>query len=98
MKKFVLLPILFCTISACDRRQPEGPAERAGRSIDNASNTVHDQAVRTKENAKSIGRTVKSELTPTDETVENTRENVNEIGRDVRARIRTDEQTPDSAR
>lgn len=40
MKKFIFLSILVCALSACDRRQPERPAERAGRDIDNAADTV----------------------------------------------------------
>lgn len=86
MNRMLYVALLALVISGCDRRQPEGPAERAGRKIDNASDEIHDSAVRTKENAKSMGREVRDDVTPSDETVERTKENAREIGRDVSRR------------
>lgn len=87
MKKVIAISLLALAVSACDRKQPEGPAERAGRRIDNAADSVHDGTARTVDNARSMGRELRSDVTPSDETVERTKENAREIGRDVRARI-----------
>ncbi len=74
MKKLLIasaFTAVFCV--ACNRTQPEGPAERAGRHVDNASDKIHDDAVRTGENAKEIGRDVKQRLDPNQTALENRR-------------------------
>ena len=59
--------------AGCDRNRPEGPAERAGRHIDNTADEIHDDAVRTGRNAKSMAHDVHERL-KTDDTAEDARE------------------------
>lgn len=91
MNRILFMALTVFALYGCDRRQPEGPAERAGKKIDNASDEIHDSAVRTKENAKSMGREVRDQATPSDETVERTKENAREIGRDLSRRTGTND-------
>ncbi len=86
MKTILIAALTLVSLSACNRTQPEGPAERAGRKIDNAADSAHDSAVRTKDNAASMGREIRNEATPSEETVERTKENAREIGRDIKRR------------
>ena len=76
--KHILIAAALTALSfaACDRNAPEGPAERAGRKIDNAADEVHDDAVRTSENAKEIGRDIKHRVR-TDDDAEDARERAN---------------------
>jgi hypothetical protein len=72
MKRILLTVSIFSIgLFACNRTQPVGPAERAGRNIDNAADEVHDDAVRTGHNAKEIARDVKQRLDPNEEAYEN---------------------------
>ena len=71
LRKLVLATLVMLAVSACNRTQPEGPAERAGRKIDNAADKVHDDAVRTGENAKEIGRDVADRIDPDRTAYEN---------------------------
>jgi hypothetical protein len=64
-KIMILAIFVISMLSACDRRYHEGPAERAGRHIDNAADEVHDSAVRTgheiKEEAHDLKDRVRSD-------------------------------------
>lgn len=63
MKKILLsAAVAAACLIACNRTQPEGPAERAGRHIDNAADEIHDDAVRSGHNAKSAINDVKRRL------------------------------------
>lgn len=76
MTKLLISSALFMLcFAACNRTQPEGPAERAGRHIDNAADKVHDDAVRTGENAKEIGRDVEQRINPNETAYENRKKN-----------------------
>ena len=62
MKKIVLSAALLCMFAACEKTQPEGPAERVGRNVDSAAYDRQDGTVRTTENAKEMGRDIKARM------------------------------------
>ena len=62
MKKIILSTALLCMFAACEKTQPEGPAERVGRKVDSAAYDLQDGTVRTTENAKEMGRDIKARM------------------------------------
>ena len=42
IRSLLLLPLLALGLAACDPPAPAGPAQRAGRSLDNAADAVRD--------------------------------------------------------
>ncbi len=76
MKTILFFGLLgFCACNAHHDR--EGTAERAGRHIDEAADSVHDSAVRSKENLKEMGRDVKNRVRQ-DDDAEDRRERDND--------------------
>jgi len=67
MRILIALLLTGLFFVACDRNRAEGPAERAGRHIDNAADEIHDDAVRTGRNARDIGHDVKERIRPDDD-------------------------------
>jgi hypothetical protein len=56
------------SLTAChNNARNEGPAESAGRHIDNAANDVHDTAVRAGHDIKEEGREVKNRIRTDDD-------------------------------
>lgn len=62
MKKIITALFLIAVCAGCYRTHNEGPAERAGRHVDNAVEETRDDIHRSARNAREMGHDVKERV------------------------------------
>ena len=68
--KLILGYFLITVLSACYHTRAEGPAERAGRHIDSATNSAIESGERAGERMREAGHDVRNRLSEDDDAAE----------------------------